>query len=129
MAKTIASLIICPDGTKLQSFHRHDYKTHIDKNGEEYMIDGGLDYYRGNVNKQPAEYHAVTMDDPHHLRRHHFHWGSYGKDGNQPLRWIPLEDMETEHINAVLDNCQLADWTTELFKDELQWRKSHAALI
>lgn len=89
------------------------------------MIDGGSDYQRGSVNKQPAEAHLITIDDPHQLRRKHFHWGSYGKDGKQPLRWIPLEDMETDHINAVLNTCRLVDWTKQLFKDELEWRNEH----
>ena len=129
MSKTIASFIITPDGTKLQSFHVHDFKTHADKNGEQYMIDGGTEYQHGSVNKEPAEVRLVTMDDPHHLRRKHFHWGSYGKDGKQPLRWIALEDMETEHINAVLETQHhLQDWTKQLFNDELQWRISHEAL-
>ena len=128
MAQTIASFIITPDGTKLQSYHRHDYKTHTDKNGEEYMIDGGLDYCRGSVNNEPAVAHVITMDDPHHLRREHFHWGSYGKDGKQPLHWIALKDMETIHIEMILENYNVEKWLDELFKDELQWRKSHEAL-
>ena len=32
-----------PDGTILESKHRHDYVTHLDANGNEYMLDGGLD--------------------------------------------------------------------------------------
>lgn len=124
MPMTIASFIITPDGTKLQSFHRHDYKTHKDAvTGEEYMIDGGTDYQRTNVNKVPAEAYLITMDDPHHLRRHNFHWGSYGKDGKQPLRWIALEDMETDHILAVLKNARPAPHVVELFNAELEWRK------
>ena len=128
MTQTIASYIITPDKTKLQSFHRHDYKTHTDANGEEYMIDGGLDYVRTSMNKHPAVYHTITMDDPHHLRREHFHWGTYGKQGNEPLRWVALKDMETDHIQAILDNHRPASWTAYLFEDELQWRKSHEAL-
>ena len=39
-----------PDGTILESKHRHDYVTHLDANGREYMLDGGLDYVRGSAN-------------------------------------------------------------------------------
>lgn len=34
--KLLANRIITPDGTMLQSKHRHDYVTHIDANGKEY---------------------------------------------------------------------------------------------
>ncbi len=43
-AKTVASYMITPDGTLLQSYHVHDYKTYKDSNGEIYMIDGGCEY-------------------------------------------------------------------------------------
>ena len=39
-----------PDGTILESKHRHDYVTHTDANGKEYMLDGGLDYVRCSAN-------------------------------------------------------------------------------
>lgn len=128
MTQTIASFLITPDGTKLQSFHRHDYKTHTDKNGEEYMIDGGLDYVRTSMNKHPAVYHTITMDDPHHLRREHFHWGSYGKQGNEPLRWIALKDMETDHIKAVLIIKPSESWLAQLLNDELKYRDKQQEL-
>lgn len=30
--------------------------------------------------------------------------GTYGKDGDQPLSYVKLSDMSTDHIIAVLDN-------------------------
>lgn len=30
-------------------------------------------------------------------------WGTYGKDGKSPLRWIKLKDMESAHIEACLN--------------------------
>ena len=38
-----------PDGTILESKHRHDYVTHLDANGKEYMLDGGLAYVRSSA--------------------------------------------------------------------------------
>lgn len=41
----------CPDGTYLVSLSRHDYKVH-----NEFMVDGGQDYYRGNeINKAAVD--------------------------------------------------------------------------
>lgn len=122
--KTIASVMICPDGTVLQSFHRHDYKTHVDAlTGEEYMIDGGLDYLRTNLNKIGAKYITVTMADPHEQRRSWFSWGTYGKNGDQPLTWKKLCDMETEHIEAILrTQTHISEHLVELFNAELEYR-------
>jgi hypothetical protein len=45
----IQNAIQCPDGTYLVSLHRHDYQVH-----EQFMVDGGQDYFRGNVLNQAA---------------------------------------------------------------------------
>jgi hypothetical protein len=127
MSQVIASALITPDGTILQSYHRHDYKTYTDKNGEEYMIDGGVDYCRSNVNNEPAQYITVTMEDPHSLRRKWFHWGTRGVNGDQPLVWKPLKDLDTDHIKAILSTqYHIGEHLIELFEDELHFR--HDAL-
>lgn len=125
MTKVIANALITPDGTILQSYHRHDYKTYVDTvSGEEYMIDGGTDYCRSNVNKVAAKYISVTMDDPHETRREWFHWGTRGKDGRQPLTWKPLKDLDTDHIQAILETQHhIPDYLVGLFADELEYRK------
>ena len=124
MSQVIANAMITPDGTILQSYHRHDYKTYTDKNGEEYMIDGGTDYCRSNVNKVAPQYITVTMDDIHNLRRKWFHWGTRGKNGDQPLQWKPLKDLDTDHIKAILETQHhIPEYLVELFEDELHFRQ------
>ena len=122
--KTLASWMITPDGTKLQSFHRHDYKTHIDAvTGEEYMIDGGLEYTRTSQNIVPAAYHTVTSKDSHELVRENFHWGTRGKDGKQPLTWKPLCDLDKDHIEAIIDTQHhISDELRKVFETELSAR-------
>lgn len=124
MSQVIANALITPDGTILQSYHRHDYKTHLDKvSGEEYMIDGGTDYCRSNVNKVTPQYITVTMDDIHEIRREWFHWGTRGKDGQQPLTWKPLRELESDHIRAIIETQhQITPYLVELFKSELEYR-------
>ena len=99
----VRNAIKTPDGTVLTSRHRHDYVTHTDKNGKEYMIDGGLDYVRSSANGD-EEYLTVTTDAGHSVCREACEWGTYGINGDQPLSYIKLCDMSTAHVNAVLAN-------------------------
>jgi len=31
-------------------------------------------------------------------------WGTYGKTGKEPLKWVLLRDMSDDHIQAILDS-------------------------
>lgn len=101
MPNLIYNAIMTPDGTILVSRHRHDYKTHLDANGKEYMVDGGLDYCRRSANGGGVDL-TMTDEQPHSIQRDVLEWGTYGKDGKQPLSYISIGEMETEHIEAVL---------------------------
>ena len=120
----LAQRIRTPDGTILQSFNRHDYKTHLDaKTGETYMVDGGLDYCRGTINKVPAEDLCVYVGDDFNHIRAAFSWGTRGKDGQQPLKYVPMKDLDTDHIQAILDTQQhIPDYIRNQFVMELQLR-------
>lgn len=122
----LANRIRTPDGTILQSFNRHDYKVHVDKvSGEEYMVDGGLDYVRRNVNKASAEDLSVWSDDPHEMIREAMHWGTRGVDGKQPLKYVALKDMTTDHIEACLETqMQMLPAFRKAMSDELSYRKT-----
>lgn len=126
MRNLLVNAIITPDGTRLESRHRHDYQTHIDANGEEYMIDGGLDYVRRSVNKERAVDAFVHDDDTHELIRESFKWGTYGKNGahlNQPLVLIHLKSLDTEHIEAILETqTHLKSHIVKVFENELKYR-------
>lgn len=123
MSNILRNAIITPDGTLLESRHRHDYKAYIDANGEEYMVDGGLDYIRRNINKiKPTEL-LITTESPYYLIREYMTWGSYGKNGDEPLHYINLKDMETDHIKAILVNgSKLLPQFKKVFTWELELR-------
>lgn len=124
MRNLLVNAIITPDGTRLESRHRHDYQTHIDANGDEYMIDGGLEYVRRSINKEPAIDDFVHDDDTHEVIREAFKWGTYGKNGDQPLVFIPLKSLDAEHIEAILKTqTHLKDHIRKVFEDELEYRK------
>lgn len=58
--KLIRNAIQCPDGTIIESKHRHDFVLHRQEDGREYFVDGGLDYqrigYSDNEYKNLSEY-------------------------------------------------------------------------
>lgn len=110
-----------PDGTVLRSRHRHDYRVHQDSNGEEYMLDGGLDYIRCSVNKEVATITTIYEEDAISLIREHWDWGSYGPNGDQPLHYIKLKDIEEGHMEAISKNCTKR-WCS-LFDRELEYRR------
>lgn len=122
----VANKIRTPDGTILQSFNRHDYKTYTDKNGKEYMVDGGLDYLRRNFHDDaPYEELSCTWGDHFERIRESFCWGTRGKGGQDALKWVELMNLSTEHIQAILET-QFApgqnSWVKELMEKELKYR-------
>ena len=83
--RIIVNQIRTPDGTILKSMHRHDYVTYTDKNGLEYMVDGGTDYLRRNVHESaPHEEITIYEDAPFEVIRENVCRGGRGKDGTQP---------------------------------------------
>jgi hypothetical protein len=113
-----------PDGTVLTSYYRHDYVTHTDENGEHYMTDGGSAYLRRSLNKVPAEDLTVYMTDDHEANRQAFHWGTRGVNGDQPVQWKPVADLDTDHIEAILETQAhiRGSFVEELMKAELDYR-------
>lgn len=121
--RLIANRWQCPDGTILESKHRHDYVQHLDKvTGNVYALDGGLNYIRYTPGMIDV---SVYTDSPHELQREFFTWGTRGQHGKQKLKRVALRDMSTEHIKNVLLNCSsyLDEHIIEVFKTELEYRK------
>jgi len=125
MKHLLVSAIITPDGTRLESTHRHDYQEHEDANGETYMLDGGTSYIRRSLNQIPAKDASVYSDAPHETIREVFRWGTRGPDGLSPLQWKILSALEDDHIEAILETQrQLASHIIKVFKDEQEFRKN-----
>jgi hypothetical protein len=123
MSTIIRNAMRTPDGTILQSRHRHDYVTHTDANGKFYMLDGGLSYVRRSANGD-EEMMVVTTEDSFEEVRQACDWGTYGINGDQPLSYIKLCDMETAHIEAVLQNVSRINPAIKAsMESELEYRK------
>lgn len=125
MKNLLCNSLTTPDGTVLHSYHRHDYKEHIDSvTGELYIIDGGLEYLRTSINTVPATYTTIYTDDPHDIIRETFVWGTYGKKGDQPLKYVTLMELTDNHIDAIIETQKnLRDYIKQVFLNEIEYRK------
>jgi hypothetical protein len=122
-SKMLVSRWQCPDGTILESKHRHDYASHEDtKTGEHCFIDGGCDYVRSSGNLVDL---SIYSDDSHDVIRLYFTWGTYGINGDEPKRYVPLKDLTEDHIRAILrTQVHIQGTTTErVLRNELAYRK------
>ena len=118
MNQLLRNAIRTPDGTILESRSQHDYKTYTDANGKEYMVDGGLAYCRRSAHGDEIDL-SVFDDGNHTTRSNTLVWGSYGKNGDQPLKYSTIAQMSTEHIQAVLDTQLLPPLLKETMSNEL----------
>ena len=130
----ILNQIRTPDGTILKSLHRHDFNTYTDANGLEYMVDGGTDYLRRNVHKDaPYEELTIYCDAPYEIIRQHYCRGGRGKNGDQPLTWVPLKDMSNDWLNAcIVYNNELgmdSSFANSMYRKELEYRKENNIYI
>lgn len=117
----ILNAIRTPDGTVLVSKHRHDYRTHLDANGKTYMIDGGLNYLRCSAHADQVSL-ALYDDEPHEVQSAILTWGTFGLRGDQPLKDVPVNQMETSHIKAVLRECHPTRVLKNCMIKELEFR-------
>lgn len=145
--------IMTPDGTILESTHRHDYVTHVDtKDGEFYMVDGGrtyfkrsgpqkrivqLPWYKALLNiivgkptfKETEGYTDLSIygdeNSPFEFVRRNMTWGTNGKKGDEPFKLLILCDMDTDHIEAILKTQPIGPQYRAWFERELQWRKDN----
>lgn len=122
MRKLILNRIRTPDQTVLTSRHRHDFKSHKDKNGEIYICDGGIDYIKRSINKEPYEDLSLYTTDSFEKLREGIEWGSRGKNGDEELKYKSISNMSTNHIKAILSQIKLAEYMEELFQKEISHR-------
>ena len=102
MSNLIRNAIRTPDGTILESHSRHDYKEYTDANGKTYMIDGGRSYVRCSVHEDQVDM-CLYDDEPHSIQREVLTWGTYGINGDQPLQYKRVAEMDTAHIMVLLN--------------------------
>ena len=124
MNSLIRNAMQTPDGTILESTHRHDYKTHTDANGKEYMVDGGLDYLRRSIHDDQIDLSEYD-DAPHERQREVLTWGTYGINGDQPLQYKTIAEMETGHLEAVVKMTGICPRRRKCMQKELELRNEN----
>ena len=67
--------------------------------------------------------YTYVSTDPHDLLREFVAWGSYGKNGDQPLQYKLLKDMSDDHLRAVIVWPRGAQWMKDLMKQEIDYRE------
>ena len=123
MSELLYNALQTPDGTIIESKSRHDYVTHIDANGKTYMIDGGLDYVRCSANGD-EKHLTITLDNDHAIVRQYCKWGTRGVAGDKPLTYVSLHEMDTDHIEAVIQNVPSMNLAIKsAMKNELLYRE------
>lgn len=106
----------------LVSYSVHDYKTCKCPNSA--MVDGGTDYGRyGAMDMSKIEKIDVYDDDDFEIVRKHAVRGSRGPNGDQPLSWIAICDMDDDYLQAVLDYGG-ADWHLNIIRKEIEYRRN-----
>ncbi len=123
--KIVQNSIKTPDGTKLISTHTHDFIEYKDKNGMIYAVDGGNSYLKRIVDRPDYEETSVYFEDDHELVREAFMWGTYGKSGNEPLKLVPLKDLESDHISNILNTQTHKEHIELMFITELKFREQN----
>lgn len=104
----LRNAIITPDGTELVSRSVHDFQRHIDGiTRKTYIVDGGCEYIKrgGDYFKDEEswpENYCVESTDSHEIKRERLDWGSRGKSGTDPLKYIKIEDLEDDHLMAIV---------------------------
>jgi len=114
-----------PDGTVIESAHRHDYVTHTDKNGKTYMVDGGTEYLRRSSHRDQVDM-SIYSSAGHAHNRKYFKWGTYGIKGDEPYRQVILMNMSTNHILAIIETQDhISAEVRDLFFAEITWREKN----
>jgi hypothetical protein len=92
--------------TFLISSHTHDFRTHTFEDGTYIAVDGGPDYLRrvGCLDQKGVKYVDWSIDEstPFKTVKERLLWGTLGKDGKGPLKYVILKDCETEHLQSIL---------------------------
>lgn len=114
----------------ITSYHRHDFV--MCKCGT-VGTDGGSDYQITTGEVKDYTNLSVYDDAPFEVIRRCFYRGGRGKDGRQPLTWVPLDKMSNEWVKACIvynkERGLNKSFPSKMYRKELKYRKEHKIII
>lgn len=118
-------------GDIITSYHRHDY---VSCSCRKLSVDGGQEYLRRCYNEPLlVEEMCIYIDDPYEIVRENFYRGGYGKNGDEPLKYVKLSEMSDEWLKNVItyeeDRGNYGKWFVELYEKEIIFRKNNNITI
>lgn len=121
MRQLVYNSVECLDCKEvLVSHHRHDYKTCGCDN--QTMVDGGTSYSRyGGIELKKVKPFYVYDDDPFEVVREYMERGGRGIEGNEPLTWTKLKNINDEWLEAIVAYGG-PEWHINLIKKEIEYR-------
>ncbi|SRR6266403_668006 len=108
--------------TYIISTHTHDYITCYCGN---IAVDGGSEYLKRSIDEKESydDFSLNTESIPEEIRAKLL-WGSRGKDGTEPLKFLPIGQRETDHLEAILKTqTQINELYKTAIRTELRIRK------
>lgn len=109
-------------GEILVSHHRHDF---VRCSCGNLFLDGGTNYVRWGV-KDSSKMKNLTVlaGDDFELVRISAERGGRGINGDEPLTWTKICDMNDDWLEAVLDYGG-EEWHLDIIRKEIEYRKSN----
>lgn len=118
----VRNAIRTPDGTVLESKSHYDYQSYVDANGKTYMVDGGREMYTRRSIHDDQEDLTVYYSAGHEVCRELITWGTYGINGDQPLKHVTVAEMDTAHLETVVKLPRISPIIKQVMLDELEMR-------
>jgi hypothetical protein len=97
------------------------------------MTDGGQDYqrYGGQDLTKVDRSLTVYATDDHDVMRKAVYWGTYGKKGDEPRRWVNVAEMSNEHLDACILNLgsRMHPTIKKTMANELEYRINNNIIV
>jgi hypothetical protein len=94
-------------GDIVNSSSVHDY---VECSCGKTSVDGGAEYFHGTVGED-TENLWITTTTPLKEAMQNVIWGTYGKTGSEPFKWVFLNDCTSNHLESILKNVPGIDQT------------------